>query len=82
MSARHFSRHFAQETGNSPHEFIERARIDAARRLLEASDKPLKAVAYDCGFGRADRLRIGVRRTAWRVAGAVSGELQVGMTFT
>jgi transcriptional regulator GlxA family with amidase domain len=58
MSARNFSRHFAQETGITPHEFIERARIDAARRLLEASDEPLKAVAYDCGFGSADRMRI------------------------
>lgn len=58
MSARNFTRHFAQETGITPHEFIERARIDAARRLLEASDKPLKAVAYDCGFGSADRMRI------------------------
>jgi transcriptional regulator GlxA family with amidase domain len=58
MSARNFGRHFVQETGITPHEFVERARIDAARRLLEASDRPLKAVAYDCGFGTADRMRI------------------------
>jgi transcriptional regulator GlxA family with amidase domain len=58
MSARNFGRHFVQETGITPHEFVERARIDAARRLLEASDRPLKLVAYDCGFGTADRMRI------------------------
>ncbi len=58
MSARNFGRHFVQQTGITPHEFVERARIDAARRLLEASDRPLKAVAYDCGFGTADRMRI------------------------
>ena len=63
MSARNFSRHFAQATGITPHEFIERARIDAARRLLEASDRPLKAVAYDCGFGSADTLRHHFRRS-------------------
>lgn len=58
MSARNFARHFVEETGITPHEFVERARIDAARMLLEASDQPLKAVAYDCGFGTADRMRV------------------------
>ncbi len=58
MSTRNFARHFVQETGITPHEFIERARVDAARMKLEASDLPLKAVAYDCGFGSADRMRI------------------------
>jgi Transcriptional regulator containing an amidase domain and an AraC-type DNA-binding HTH domain len=58
MSARSLARHFAQETGITPHEFVERVRIDAARMLLEGSDRPLKAVAFDCGFGTADRMRI------------------------
>jgi transcriptional regulator GlxA family with amidase domain len=58
MSTRNFARHFVQETGITPHEFIERARVDAARMKLEGSDLPLKAVAYDCGFGSADRMRI------------------------
>jgi transcriptional regulator GlxA family with amidase domain len=58
MSVRNFGRAFSQATGITPHEFIERARIDAARRLLEGSDQPLKAVAFDCGFGSADRMRI------------------------
>jgi transcriptional regulator GlxA family with amidase domain len=58
MSVRNFGRAFAQATGITPHEFVERARVDAARRLLEGSDRPLKAVAFDCGFGSADRMRI------------------------
>ncbi|WP_342641008.1 GlxA family transcriptional regulator [Rhodoligotrophos ferricapiens] len=58
MSPRNLARHFVQETGITPHDFVERARIDAARRLLEGSDRALKAVAYDCGFGTADRMRI------------------------
>lgn len=58
MSTRNFARHFAQETGMTPHEFIERARLDAARMKLEGSDLPLKAVAHECGFGSADRMRI------------------------
>jgi len=47
-----------QETGVTPHEFVERARVDAARQLLESSAAALKAIAYDCGFGTADRMRI------------------------
>ncbi|TXR46502.1 GlxA family transcriptional regulator [Phyllobacterium endophyticum] len=58
MSPRNLIRHFVVATGISPHEFIERARVDAARRMLEGSDRPLKAVAFDCGFGSADRMRI------------------------
>jgi transcriptional regulator GlxA family with amidase domain len=55
MSTRNLARHFFNETGITPHEFVERARIDAARMLLEGSDRPFKSVAYDCGFGTADR---------------------------
>lgn len=58
MSARNLARHFVHETGITPHEFVERARIDTARRLLEASDRALKTVAYASGFGTADRMRI------------------------
>jgi transcriptional regulator GlxA family with amidase domain len=58
MSARNFARVFVEETGVTPHEFVERARVDAARKLLESSAAALKAIAYDCGFGTADRMRI------------------------
>lgn len=58
MSPRSLARHFVQETGTTPHEFLDSARIDAARRLLEASPLPLKAIAADCGFGTTDRMRI------------------------
>lgn len=58
MSARNFARVFVQQTGVTPHEFVERARVDAARTLLESSEVALKTVAWDCGFGTADRMRI------------------------
>ncbi|WP_179401664.1 GlxA family transcriptional regulator [Burkholderia guangdongensis] len=57
MSARHFARVFVQETHVTPHEFVERARLDAARQMLESGDAPLKAVAWESGFGHADRMR-------------------------
>jgi len=58
MSPRNLTRYFIQETGITPYEFVQRARIDAARMLLEASDRPLKSVAHSCGFGTADRMRV------------------------
>jgi transcriptional regulator GlxA family with amidase domain len=58
MSARNFARVFVQETGVTPHEFVERARVDSARKQLESTAAALKTVAYDCGFGTADRMRI------------------------
>ncbi|HEV2677584.1 MAG TPA: GlxA family transcriptional regulator [Aliidongia sp.] len=57
MSVRNFARVFAQETQATPAEFIERARVDAARHLLEGSELALKAVAYHSGFGSANRMR-------------------------
>ena len=58
MSTRSLARHFVQETGVTPHRFVENARLDAARKLLEGSDRSLKAVAYDTGFVTADHMRV------------------------
>ncbi|WP_097306565.1 GlxA family transcriptional regulator [Pseudomonas chlororaphis] len=57
MSARNFSRVFAREAGVTPMEFVERARVDAARTLLESNRLPLKTVAYQCGFRDAQHMR-------------------------
>lgn len=58
MSPRNLARQFVRETGITPHEFVERARVDAARMLLEGTHLPLKSIAFDCGFGTADRMRM------------------------
>ena len=57
MSARNFSRVFAKEAKITPAEFVERARVDAARVLLESTHSPLKTVAYQCGFRDAQHMR-------------------------
>lgn len=57
MSARHFARVFAREVGMTPMEFIQNARIDRARELLENSDLPLKTVAFRSGFGSVRHMR-------------------------
>jgi len=57
MSARNFSRVFARDAGVTPAEFVERARVDAARVMLESTASPLKTVAYQCGFRDAQHMR-------------------------
>ncbi|HWX04079.1 GlxA family transcriptional regulator [Collimonas sp.] len=57
MSARNFARVFVREAGVTPAEFIESARIDAARALLESGSAPLKTIAFDCGFRNRAHMR-------------------------
>ncbi len=57
MSVRNLTRVFLSETGVTPTDYVEAARLDAARRLLEDTDVPLQRVASRCGFGNADTMR-------------------------
>ncbi len=57
MSPRHFARVFGREVGATPARFVERARVEAARRRLEESDDGVERIAADCGFGSAETLR-------------------------
>ncbi len=57
LSPRHFARLFRNEVGVTPAEWVEAARIDAARRLLEYGQEQPKRVATLCGFANADTLR-------------------------
>ena len=57
MSQRHFARAFRAETGVTPARYVERARLEAARRQLEDSTDPIATVAADCGFGTPETMR-------------------------
>ena len=41
---------FHQTTGESPHQFVLRQRIERAKHLLREADLPLAHVALACGF--------------------------------
>jgi transcriptional regulator GlxA family with amidase domain len=62
VSERGITRAFVSELDVTPHEFVEGVRIDQARKLLEASDRALKAVAYDCGFASPEQMRAAFQR--------------------
>ncbi|MBI3675873.1 MAG: GlxA family transcriptional regulator [Proteobacteria bacterium] len=57
MSERSFARIFRKETGETPAAYVERARLDAARRMLTASSLAVAQVADRSGFGSQERMR-------------------------
>jgi transcriptional regulator GlxA family with amidase domain len=63
MSTRNFARCFRSELGVTPAAYVERARVEAARRLLESSDRSVAAIASECGFGTVETLHRSFRRS-------------------
>lgn len=57
MSPRNFARVFVREVGTTPAEFVERVRVEAARRRLEESTDGVDGIAASCGFGTAETMR-------------------------
>jgi AraC family transcriptional regulator len=72
VSRFHFARMFKQSTGETPHRWLTARRIEAARTLLRATDKPVGAVAADTGFasqshfGQCFRRATGLTPSQWR----------------
>jgi transcriptional regulator GlxA family with amidase domain len=57
MSPRNFARVFVRELGITPARYVTNVRLEAARRLLETTDKSLQEIAAACGFGSAEIMR-------------------------
>ena len=72
FSPYHFTRLFRQTTGDSPHQFVLRQRIEQAQRLLEEPDMPLAQVALATGFAHQSHLtqhfkrQLGLTPSAYR----------------
>jgi transcriptional regulator GlxA family with amidase domain len=62
VSPRTFARRFREETGTTPLQWLLNQRVQEARRLLEETDLPIDAVAWQAGFGTAASLRDHFRR--------------------
>jgi transcriptional regulator GlxA family with amidase domain len=62
LSQRQFSRVFTAHVGTTPARYIEALRIEAARRLLETTTKPMEAIAAACGFGTPETMNRAFRR--------------------
>jgi len=62
MSPRNFARVYKQKTGRTPAKTIELFRLEAARRLLEDSERNIDQIARLCGFEDEERMRITFQR--------------------
>jgi transcriptional regulator GlxA family with amidase domain len=63
MSERTFARVFSAETRFTPAAYVERLRVDAARRTLESSRKSVKQIARQCGFGTVETMHRAFKRS-------------------
>ncbi len=63
MSARSLLRAFRDEMDTTPAEYVEKARIDAARRRLSEPRASAKIIAAECGFSSAELMRRAFHRT-------------------
>jgi transcriptional regulator GlxA family with amidase domain len=62
LSPRHFQRRFTVELGVSPSRYVERIRVEAARRALTDAVEPVETIARRLGFGTAETMRCAFRR--------------------
>ncbi len=56
LSSYHFARLFHRTTGESPHQFVLRQRIEKAQSLLKETNSPLAFVALESGFANQSHL--------------------------
>ena len=72
LSTSHFSRMFRKSTGESPHHFVLRHRVERAKEMLRAAEARVLDVAVACGFktqqhfARVFRRMCGVSPTEYR----------------
>jgi transcriptional regulator GlxA family with amidase domain len=57
LSPRQFARAFTAETGTSPGKHVAAVRLEAARRMLEDSERGVTQVSRACGYGTPEAMR-------------------------
>ncbi|ROQ59746.1 transcriptional regulator GlxA family with amidase domain [Streptomyces sp. 840.1] len=57
LSPRHFARAFHAETGMTPGRYVDRVRLEQARRLLEDTSDGVAGIARLCGYGTPEAMR-------------------------
>jgi transcriptional regulator GlxA family with amidase domain len=62
IGKRHFERRFKKATNNTPVEYIQRVKIEAAKKCLETSMKNVNEVMYDVGYSDTKAFRTVFKR--------------------
>ncbi|MEU6090048.1 helix-turn-helix domain-containing protein [Streptomyces sp. NPDC047085] len=75
LSSSQFTRRFRASTGQSPHQFLLKLRLEGACRMLRTGSAPIAEVAVTCGFSHQEHLtrlmraRLGTTPAALRRSG-------------
>jgi len=67
LSTAHFARMFRKSTGETPHQFVLRQRLERAKAMLRAPDARVLDVAVACGF-KTQQHFAQVFRNVWGVS--------------
>src|SRR5690606_41029774 len=62
IGRRNFDRRFIKATGNTPVEYSQRVKIEAAKKAFESSRKTINEVMYDGGYVGVKAFRAVVRK--------------------
>ncbi|MEU9986539.1 GlxA family transcriptional regulator [Streptomyces sp. NPDC048045] len=57
LSPRHFARAFREETGMTPGRYVDRVRLEHARRLLEETSDGIEEISRASGYGTSEAMR-------------------------
>ena len=63
VGRRNFDRRFIKATGNTPLEYVQRVRVESAKRAFETSRKTVKEVMYEVGYSDVKAFREVFRKT-------------------
>ncbi len=75
LSSFHFARVFRRETGETPHQYVTRLRLEEAARLLRSTDQTVLQIAIAVGYDNASHFSVqfkrdyGVTPLAYRLRG-------------
>jgi transcriptional regulator GlxA family with amidase domain len=62
IGKRHFERRFKKATNNTPVEYIQRVKVEAAKKRLETSNKNVNEVMYEVGYSDSKAFRTVFKR--------------------
>ncbi|GGH62333.1 transcriptional regulator GlxA family with amidase domain [Filimonas zeae] len=62
IGRRHFDRRFKKATNNTPAEYIQRVKVEAAKKLLEIGKKNVNEVMYEVGYSDTKSFRMVFRK--------------------
>jgi AraC family transcriptional regulator len=81
LSTAHFARMFRKSTGETPHQFVLRQRLERAKGMLRAPDTRVLDVAIACGFKTQQHFAQAFREV-WRVSPTEYRQYLVGSEAT